>query len=100
MEYVDSIMNDVRWLGFDWDDRFYHASDYFEQLYEWAIDLIKAGNAFVDSSSADEIRQYRGTLTEPGKDSPYRNRPVAENLDLFQRMRAGEFKDGEHVLRA
>ena len=100
VEYVDSIMNDVRWLGFDWDDRFYHASDYFEQLYEWAIDLIKAGKAYVDSLSADEIREYRGTLTEPGQESPFRNRPVAENLDLFQRMRAGEFNDGEHVLRA
>ena len=100
LEYVDSIMNDVRWLGFDWDDRFYHASDYFEQLYEWAIDLIKAGKAYVDSLSADEIREHRGTLTEPGKKSPFRNRPVAENLDLFQRMRAGEFDDGEHVLRA
>ncbi len=100
VEYVDSIMNDVRWLGFDWEDRFYHASDYFEQLYEWAIDLIEAGKAYVDSLSADEIREYRGTLTEPGKKSPFRERPVAENLDLFQRMRAGEFKDGEHVLRA
>ncbi|MFZ0927414.1 MAG: glutamine--tRNA ligase/YqeY domain fusion protein [Syntrophobacteraceae bacterium] len=100
LEYVDSIMNDVRWLGFDWDDRFYHASDYFEQLYEWAIDLIKAGKAYVDSLSADEIREHRGTLTEPGKKSPFRNRPVAENLDLFQRMRAGEFDDGTHVLRA
>ena len=100
VEYVDSIMNDVRWLGFDWDDRFYHASDYFEQLYEWAIDLIKAGKAYVDSLSADEIRQYRGTLTEPGTNSPFRNRPIAENLDLFQRMRAGEFDDGKHVLRA
>ncbi|MGA2226879.1 MAG: glutamine--tRNA ligase/YqeY domain fusion protein [Syntrophobacteraceae bacterium] len=100
VEYVDSIMNDVRWLGFDWDDRFYHASDYFEQLYEWATDLIKAGKAYVDSLSADEIREHRGTLTEPGKQSPYRNRSVAENLDLFQRMRAGEFDDGAHVLRA
>ncbi|MGO9021097.1 MAG: glutamine--tRNA ligase/YqeY domain fusion protein [Syntrophobacteraceae bacterium] len=100
LEYVDSIMNDVRWLGFDWDDRFYHASDYFEQLYEWAIDLIKAGKAYVDSLSADEIREHRGTLTEPGKKSPFRNRPVAENLDLFQRMRASEFDDGTHVLRA
>ena len=100
VEYVDSIMNDVRWLGFDWDDRFYHASDYFEQLYEWAIDLIKAGKAYVDSLSADEIRLYRGTLTEPGQESPFRNRPIAENLDLFQRMRACEFNDGEHVLRA
>ena len=91
MEYVDSIMNDVRWLGFDWDDRLYHASDYFEQLYEWAIDLIKAGKAYVDSLSADEIREHRGTLIEPGRESPFRDRPVAENLDLFQRMRAGEF---------
>ncbi len=100
VEYVDSIMNDVRWLGFDWDDRLYHASDYFEQLYEWAIDMIRAGSAYVDSLSADEIRDYRGTLTEPGKESPFRDRPVAENLDLFQRMRAGEFADGELVLRA
>jgi glutaminyl-tRNA synthetase len=100
VEYVDSIMNDVRWLGFDWEDRFYHASDYFEQLYEWAISLIKSGKAYVDSLSADEIREHRGTLTEPGKKSPYRNRSVEENRELFQRMRAGEFKDGEHVLRA
>ncbi|MGA2940021.1 MAG: glutamine--tRNA ligase/YqeY domain fusion protein [Syntrophobacteraceae bacterium] len=100
VEYVDSIMNDVRWLGFDWDDRFYHASDYFEQLYEWAIDLIEAGKAYVDSLGADEVREYRGTLTEAGKQSPFRNRPVAENLDLFKRMRAGEFADGEYVLRA
>jgi len=100
MEYVDSIMNDVRWLGFDWDERLYHASDYFEQLYQWAIDLIKAGKAYVDSLSADEIREHRGTLTEPGRDSIYRNRSVDENLDLFQRMRAGEFADGEYVLRA
>lgn len=100
VEYVDSIMNDVRWLGFDWEDRLFHASDYFEQLYEWAIDLIKAGKAYVDSLTADEIREYRGTLTEPGKESPYRNRSVEENLDLFQRMRAGEFEDGQHVLRA
>lgn len=99
-EYVDSIMNDVRWLGFDWDDRFFHASDYFEQLYEWAISLIKAGKAYVDSLSADEIRDHRGTLTEPGKESPYRSRSIDENLDLFERMRAGEFKDGECVLRA
>jgi glutaminyl-tRNA synthetase len=100
LEYVDSIMNDVRWLGFDWDERLYHASDYFEQLYEWAIDLIKAGKAYVDSLDADEVREYRGTLTEPGKQSPFRDRPVSENLDLFQRMRAGEFGDGEYVLRA
>jgi glutaminyl-tRNA synthetase len=100
IEYVDSIMNDVRWLGFDWQDRLYHASDYFERLYQWALDLIKAGKAYVDSLSADQIREYRGTLTEPGKESPHRNRSVSENLDLFERMRAGEFADGEHVLRA
>jgi glutaminyl-tRNA synthetase len=100
LEYVDSIMNDVRWLGFDWQERLYHASDYFERLYEWALELIKGGKAYVDSLSAEQIRQYRGTLTEPGKESPYRTRSVAENLDLFERMRAGEFKDGEHVLRA
>ena len=100
IEYVDSIMNDVRWLGFDWQDRLYHASDYFDRLYEWAIDLIKSGKAYVDSLTAEQIREYRGTLTEPGKESPYRNRAVSENLDLFERMRAGEFADGEHVLRA
>lgn len=100
VEYVDSIMYDVRWLGFDWGDRLYHASDYFEQLYQWALDLIRAGKAYVDSLSADEIRDYRGTLTEPGRESPYRNRSIEENLDLFQRMRAGEFNEGEHVLRA
>ncbi|MDR3554720.1 MAG: glutamine--tRNA ligase/YqeY domain fusion protein [Syntrophobacteraceae bacterium] len=100
IEYVDSIMNDVRWLGFDWQDRLYHASDYFERLYQWALDLIKGGKAYVDSLSADQIREYRGTLTEPGKESPFRNRSVSENLDLFERMRAGEFVDGEHVLRA
>ena len=93
-------MNDVRWLGFDWEDRLYHASDYFEQLYEWAIDLIKAGKAYVDGLSADETRDYRGTLTEPGKESPDRNRPIEESLDLFKRMRAGEFEDGKYVLRA
>ncbi|MBE7473475.1 MAG: glutamine--tRNA ligase [Anaerolineae bacterium] len=100
VEYVDSIMADVRWLGFDWADRLFYASDYFDQLYEWAIELIKKGKAYVDSLSAEEIRAYRGTLTEPGKNSPYRNRSVEENLDLFQRMRAGEFPDGAHVLRA
>jgi len=100
IEYVESIMYDVRWLGFDWDDRLYHASDYFEQLYEWALDLIRSGNAYVDSLSADEIREHRGTLTEPGRESPYRDRPLHESLDLFQRMRAGEFEDGQHVLRA
>ncbi len=98
-EYVDSIMKDVRWLGFDWDSLRY-ASDYFDQLYEWAIKLIKDGKAYVDDLSAEEIRQYRGTLTEPGKESPYRNRPVEENLDLFERMRKGEFPDGTRVLRA
>jgi glutaminyl-tRNA synthetase len=98
-EYVDSIMKDVRWLGFDWDSLRY-ASDYFDQLYEWAIKLIKDGKAYVDDLSAEEIRQYRGTLTEPGKESPYRNRSAAENLDLFERMRKGEFPDGTRVLRA
>jgi len=100
IEYVESIKADVRWLGYDWADREYFASDYFEQLFEYAVQLIKAGKAYVDSLSADEIRQYRGTLTQPGKNSPYRERTIAENLDLFERMRAGEFKDGEHVLRA
>jgi len=99
-EYVESIIEDIRWLGFDWDDRLFYASDYFDQLYEWAIQLIKAGKAYVDSLSADEIREYRGTLTQPGKESPYRNRSVQENLELFERMRAGEFEDGAHVLRA
>jgi glutaminyl-tRNA synthetase len=98
-EYVDSIMKDVRWLGFDWDGLCY-ASDYFGQLYEWALQLIKAGKAYVDDLTADEIRQHRGTLTEPGKDSPYRNRSVEENLDLFTRMKNGEFPDGTRVLRA
>jgi glutaminyl-tRNA synthetase len=98
-EYVDSIKADVSWLGFKWDGLFY-ASDYFDQLYEWAVKLIKGGKAYVDDLTADEIRKYRGTLTEPGKDSPYRDRSVAENLDLFERMRAGEFPDGSRVLRA
>jgi glutaminyl-tRNA synthetase len=100
IEYVESIMEDVRWLGFDWEDRLFYASDYFEQLYDYAVQLIKDGKAYVDSLSADEIREHRGTLTEPGQNSPYRDRSVEENLDLFERMRAGEFKDGEHVLRA
>jgi glutaminyl-tRNA synthetase len=100
IEYVESIQADVRWLGFDWGDRLYYASDYFEQLYQWAIQLIKLGKAYVDSLSADEIREYRGTLTQPGKESPYRNRSAEENLDLFQRMRAGEYDEGVHVLRA
>ena len=99
-EYVDSIKEDVRWLGFDWDDREYYASDYFDQLYEYAIKLIKKGKAYVDSISADQIRELRGTPTEPGKESPYRNRSVDENMDLFQKMKNGEFKEGELVLRA
>jgi glutaminyl-tRNA synthetase len=100
IEYVESIINDVRWLGFDWEDRLFYASDYFEQLYQFAVRLIKSGKAYVCSLSADEIREQRGTLTEPGKESPYRNRSAEENLDLFARMRAGEFEDGAHVLRA
>jgi len=99
VEYVDAIKEDVEWLGFKWDALFY-ASDYFERLYEFAVALIKGGKAYVDSLTGDEIRQYRGTLTEPGKNSPYRDRPVAENLDLLATMRAGEFPDGTHVLRA
>jgi len=99
IEYVESIQGDVEWLGFHWDGLFY-ASDYFGQLYEWALKLIKDGKSYVDDLSADEIREYRGTLTKPGKDSPYRNRSVEENLDLFQRMKAGEFPDGSRVLRA
>jgi glutaminyl-tRNA synthetase len=98
-EYVDSIMEDVRWLGFHWEG-LYYASDYFGQLYEWAVKLIKAGKAYVDDLSADEVRKHRGTLTEPGKESPYRNRSVDENLDLFERMRRGEFPDGSRTLRA
>jgi glutaminyl-tRNA synthetase len=100
VEYVESIKADVHWLGFDWKDREYYASDYYEYLYECAERLIGEGLAYVDSLSADEMREHRGTLTEPGKDSPYRTRTVAENLDLFRRMRAGEFADGAHVLRA
>jgi glutaminyl-tRNA synthetase len=99
-EYVESIKDSVRWLGFDWEDRLYFASDYFEQMYQYAVQFIKDGKAYVDDLSADEIRQYRGTLTQPGKDSPYRNRPVEENLDLFKRMRAGEFENGSRLLRA
>ena len=100
VEYVESIIRDVRWLGFDWGDRLFYASDYYEQLYRYAVQLIKMGKAYVCSLSAEEIRKYRGTLTEPGKESPYRNRSAEENLDLFQRMRAGEFEEGAHVLRA
>ena len=99
-EYVESIQADVRWLGFDWGDRLTYASDYFEQLFDFAVQLINDGKAYVCSLSADQIRETRGTLTEPGRDSPYRDRSVAESLDLFQRMRAGEFPDGAHVLRA
>jgi glutaminyl-tRNA synthetase len=100
VEYVESIQEDVRWLGFDWHGEPLYASDYFETLYGYAVHLIMAGKAYVDSLSAEEIREYRGTLTEPGRESPYRDRPVAESLDLFARMRAGEFADGAHVLRA
>ncbi len=99
-EYVQSIIEDVRWLGFDWGERLYYASDYFEQIYQYALQLIKAGKAYVDDLSPDEIREHRGTLTEPGKESPYRKRPVEENLHLFERMRAGDFPDGSRVLRA
>lgn len=99
-EYVESIKEDVRWLGFDWEERLFYASDYFEKLYEYAVQLIKIGRAYVCDLTADEIREYRGTLTEPGKDSPYRNRSVEENLDLFGRMRHGEFPDGSRTLRA
>ncbi len=100
IEYVESIQEDVHWLGYDWAGHLHYASDYFGQLYQYAMQLIKTGNAYVDSLSADEIRDYRGTLTQPGRESPYRNRSVEENLDLFERMRAGEFADGTHVLRA
>ncbi len=99
-EYVESIKEDIKWLGFDWGDREYYASDYFEELYEYAIKLIKKGKAYVDALSADETSKYRGTPTEPGKESPYRNRTIEENLDLFAKMKAGEYKDGELVLRA
>jgi glutaminyl-tRNA synthetase len=99
-EYLDAIEADVRWLGFDWGEHLYHASDYFEQLYDWAVHLIRTEHAYVDDLSADEIREHRGTLTEPGRDSPWRGRPVDESLDLFARMRAGEFPDGARVLRA
>jgi glutaminyl-tRNA synthetase len=99
-EYVDSIMETVRWLGFDWEDRLFYASDYFGQLYEWAVQLIRSGKAYVCDLTAEEIRKYRGTLTEPGTESPYRNRTVEESLDLFTRMKAGEFPDGSRTLRA
>src|SRR4249919_241675 len=99
-EYVDSIIDNVRWLGFDWEDRLFYASDYFQQLYEWAVQLIRAGKAYVCDLTPDQIRAQRGTLTEPGQESPYRNRSVDENLDLFARMRAGEFPNGARTLRA
>ena len=100
VEYVEAIKDDIHWLGFDWEDREFYASDYFDQLYQFAVALIKKGKAYVDDLSAEEIREYRGTLTQPGKESPYRNRSVEENLNLFERMRAGEFPDGARVLRA
>ena len=100
LEYAEAIKRDVKWLGFDWGEHLYHASDYFGELYAWGEELIRAGKAYVDDLTADQIREYRGTLTEPGKESPYRNRTPGENLDLFRRMRAGEFADGTRVLRA
>ncbi len=100
IEYVNAFKRDIRWLGFDWHDNEFYASDYFEQLYQWAVELIKKGKAYVDDLNEEEIRQYRGTVTEPGRESPYRNRSVEENLDLFERMRRGDFPDGSHVLRA
>ena len=99
-EYIDAIQHDIHWLGFDWGEHLYHASDYFEQLYDWAVHLIGNGDAYVDDLSADEIREHRGTLTEPGRNSPFRDRPIEENLDLFARMRSGEFPNGARVLRA
>ena len=99
-EYIDAIKRDIRWLGFEWGEHEYHASDYFEQLYEWAVQLVKAGKAFVCDLTAEQMREYRGTLKEPGRNSPYRDRSIEENLDLFQRMRAGEFPDGSRTLRA
>ena len=100
IEYVNAIKEDIRWLGFDWEDREFYASDYYEQLYDWAVELIKKGKAYVCDLSVDEVREYRGTVTKPGKESPWRTRPVEENLDLFRRMRAGEFPDGSKTLRA
>ncbi|MDH3971612.1 MAG: glutamate--tRNA ligase family protein, partial [Gammaproteobacteria bacterium] len=100
VEYIESIKQDIHWLGYDWGDRLYYASNYFDRLYEIAVELIKAGKAYVCDLTADETREFRGTLTEAGKPSPYRERPVDENLELLQRMRAGEFEDGARVLRA
>ncbi|HIC73357.1 MAG TPA: glutamine--tRNA ligase, partial [Alphaproteobacteria bacterium] len=99
-EYIDAIKTDIRWLGLDWGKHLYYASDYFEQLYDWAVHLIQTGNAYVDDLTADEIRDYRGTLTDPGRNSPYRDRPIEENLHLFARMRSGDFPEGRCVLRA
>src|SRR6188508_146212 len=99
-EYIDAIQEDIRWLGFDWGEHLYYASDNFQQLYEWAVHLIEKGNAYVDDLSAEEIREHRGTLTEPGTNSPWRDRSIEESLDLFERMRAGEFPNGARVLRA
>jgi len=99
-EYVESIQRDVQWLGFDWGKHLYYASDYFQKMYDWALQLVNDGKAYVDDLNADEIRSYRGTLTEPGKESPYRNRSIEENFDLFTRMQNGEFPDGSRVLRA
>ncbi len=99
-EYVDAIMRDIRWLGFDWGQHLHHASDNFEQLYQWAVQLIKAGKAYVDELTHEQMREARGTLTEAGTESPYRNRPVAESLDLLERMRRGEFDEGSKTLRA
>ncbi|MCP4125889.1 MAG: glutamine--tRNA ligase, partial [Gammaproteobacteria bacterium] len=100
VEYVESIKQDVQWLGFDWEERLYYASDYFERLYEFALELIRNGKAYVCDLDAEQTREYRGTLTEPGRESPFRGRTVDENLELFQRMRSGEFEDGAKVLRA
>ncbi len=99
-EYVDAIQRDVKWLGYDWGKHLYYASDYFQRMYEWAVHMINAGKAYVCDLSADQMREYRGTLTQPGKESPYRNRTAEENLDLFERMRKGEFPDGSRTLRA
>src|ERR671918_335459 len=99
-EYVDAIMRDIHWLGYDWGEHLYHASDYFEQLYRWAVELIEAGKAYVDDLTVEEMRETRGTLTEPGRESPYRRRSIEENLELLERMRRGDFDDGEKTLRA
>ena len=99
-EFIDAIKEDIRWLGYDWGERLFHASDYFDQLFEWALQLIRAGKAYVDELSPEQMREYRGTLTEPGRDSPWRDRPTAESLALFERMKRGDFAEGDYVLRA